>query len=256
MKVTVNHLKHIILTIAIIAIGAVPGFGFSFSLYDFGSSPFDHNNNWSPIDYPYGVGHQPSPGPYGEGGEKFDLEGLKVAIGADSIYIALANSFGYNAYSSSWGQSYRLGDLFIGVDNQYQYAIDIVDGGATGLYSVSSWNGLQDLPGSYYGTPVASQLGAHEMTSGTWLGDVTTATSFWAGLETDYLSPGNGDTYVWEFAIDRSLLGNFSNLSFHITLGCGNDLIEETVAPIPEPTTLMLFGLGLVGSVFIRRRKK
>jgi len=248
-------MKKLLLVITAFLLLTSVSFSFNFTLYDFGDTPFDHNNNWSPISYPYGIGNQPSPGPYGEGGEKFDLEGLKVASDNNFVYIALANSFGYTAHSTGWNQDYRLGDLFIGVDSKYQYAIDIIDGGSTGLYEVSSWNGLQNVPGSYYGTSIAAQIGAHEMAAGNWLGNVTTVMSPWTNFEQGYLTPGNGDTYVWEFAFNKSLLGNFSSLDFHITLGCGNDLIEEPYSPIPEPTTIFLLGLGLVGCGIIRRRK-
>lgn len=159
--------KKIVLGIVAVALLASQSFAFSYTLYDFGKSPLDHNNNWSPISYPWGIGNQPSPGIFGEGGEKFDLEGLNVAWDDDYVYVALANSFGYTAHSTGWNQDYRLGDLFIGVDggNKYQYAIDITSAGSSGLYSVSSWNGLQNVPGSYYGTPIANQIGAHEMAS-------------------------------------------------------------------------------------------
>lgn len=236
-------------------------FGFSYSLYDFGdaSTAFDHNNNWSPIDYPYGVGHQPSPGSYGEGGEKFDLEGLNVAMDDDYIYLSMTNSFGYMAYSDEYTQDYRLGDLFIGVDggDKYGFAIDLVDGGAAGLYQVDSWSYVQDDPGSYnynnYSPSITNAVGAHEITTGTLLGGVTSAVTFWQGLEQNYMSPGDGDTYVWEFVFDRSLLGDFQTLDFHLTLGCGNDLLEESYA-VPEPATMFLFGLGLIGYRTARKR--
>jgi len=249
--------KRVLLGLVTVALLASPSLAFNYTLYNFGDNPFDHNNNWSPISYPCGIGNQPSPGTLGEGGEKFDLEALKIASDDDYIYVALANSFGYTAHSTGWNQDYRLGDLFIGVNgcDKYQYAIDITSSGSAGLYSVSSWNGVQNVFGSYYGTSIASQAGAHEMAAGTKLGDVTSVKTFWEDLEKDYLSPGNGDTYVWEFAFEKSLLGDFSNLDFHLTLGCGNDLMEESLSAIPEPVTILLFGFGLLGAGIIRRCK-
>ncbi len=252
----VHTMKRLFLLTLAITLVAGQAFGFNFNLHDFGSSPFDHNNNWAPISYPSGVGNLPSPGTLGEGGESFDLEGLKVAITDDFVYVAIANSFGYSAYSSAWNQSYDLGDLFIGKDGGgYDYAIDIIDGGSNGLYQVGSSTGLLNQPGSYYGTSIAALIGEYKMTQGTKLGDVTSMETFWADYETNHMNPGNGDTYLYEFAFDRSLLGDFNTLDFHLTLGCGNDLMEESYSPVPEPATMLLFGLGLIGAGIIRRRK-
>ena len=180
---------------------ATSAFGYNYSLYDFGSAPLDYNNNWSPINYPY-IGNLPSPGWYGETGEEFDLEGINVAEDNQYIYVSIANSFGYNAYSSQFNQNYRLGDLFIGVNggnggsNSYQYAIDIVDGGTAGLYSVSSWNPIMNVPGSYYGTSVQDQIGAYEIGGGTYLGGVTSVMNLApAGTETNAMN-GDNTTYV------------------------------------------------------------
>ncbi|MFQ5500150.1 MAG: PEP-CTERM sorting domain-containing protein [Candidatus Zixiibacteriota bacterium] len=252
--------RSVLLTATLVALMGSPAFAFSYDLYSFGDSTtaFDGNNNWAPIDYPYGVGHEPSPGGVGEGGEKFDLEGLNVHVDADYVYISLTNSFGYNTSSAVWGGTYRLGDLFIGTNggNKYEYAIDILDGSAGDLYQVTSWNYIQNTPGSYYNTIYRDSAGAHEYASGTSLGGVTSAANQWAGLEDDlgFLAPGDGDTWVYEFKFDRSLLGDFDSLQFHINVGCGNDLIESSYTVTPEPTTMLLFGLGLAGLGWLRRR--
>lgn len=246
-------MKRLIIIALLMLFTMSSAFGFSFSMYDHGETPFDHNNNWSPIDYPNGVGHEPS------GGEYFDLEGLKVSFTDDFVYVALANSFGYNASSSYYNQNYRLGDLFIGKDggNKYEFAVDIVNDGTNGLYQVDSWNGLQEVDGSYYNySTIPALLGAHEMNEGSFLGDVNSNVSFWDDFEKNPLGSGNGDTWVYEFAISRSLLGDFNSLDFHINIGCGNDLMEESFSAIPEPTTIILFGIGMLGSIVSVRRKK
>ncbi len=227
-----------------------------------GSNPFDQNNNWAPITYPYGVGNLPSPGTLSEGGEKFDLEGLQVREVDNYVYVALANSFGTQVRSTSWNQTFRMGDLFIGVDGgKYNYALDInsLANGKAGFYKVNnSYNGIQNVPGSYYSyTDIRNAVGAFEVGSGSAkVGDADFFTTYAANFETNYMNPGNGDTYLLEFRFDKALLGgNFSKLNFHAAVGCGNDLLEKSYTAVPEPATVLLLGFGLAGAMLSRRRR-
>ncbi len=246
------------------------------TVFNAGESPFDYNNNWAPYSYPGGVGHLPSPGTYSEGGEKFDLEGLKVRESGGFIYLAMANSFGYLAHSTTFNQNYRLGDIFVGKNggNPYQYAIDVRssitnyslqkvnESGSTGFYNTNgSWSYIQNVNGSYYkDLTVRNAAGAHEIGSGsTQAGSIEFSKTFDKSfVETGFTGPGNGDTWVWEFKINRSLFGNFQTLDFHVGDGCGNDWMNTRYAAqaVPEPATLYLFGMGLLGAGIFRRRNK
>jgi len=221
--------------------------------YDFGN-PFDENNNYSPVYYPYHIQNYPSPGYLGEGGEKFDLEGIHFGISGDMVHVALVNSFGLAATSSAWHQTYNLGDIFFGFDgSSTSYAIDPF---TRELYAVNSYDGIYNLPGSYYGNSyVRTTVGAYNVTSGTNLGTVNHEYTMWQGLETNPMQ-GNGDTWVMEFSFNRSLIdmAGMRTISFHNTLGCGNDLMNKTFTVVPEPGTLLMFGLGLLGSMVIHRK--
>jgi len=261
--------RTIFLTLAL-ALLASSGFAWNYHYGALdGTNPFDRNQNSSgfindvAFVYPGGVGALPSPGTLGEGGEKMDLEGLRVKEDNDYVYVALANSFGFESYSTGWNQAYNIGDLFIGVDgSQNGFAIDIVDAmannsGSTGFFSVGSYNGIANLPGTYFGYPdVTTAAGAFELAQGSKLGDVDFFLGYDRDYETDPMTNFEAQTYVWEFRIDKSLLGNFKKLDFHVTMACGNDFMNESYEAIPEPTTLLLFGMGVLGAAAIRRRRK
>lgn len=247
--------------LAILVIFSISGFASfpGYQMYNFGdaSTLFDHNNNWAPISYPK-IGHLPAPGYFSPGGELSDLEGLNVAFDKDYIHISLTNSFGY-----ATPEGFRLGDLFIGVNGgyKYEYAVDMQDGGNNnGLWQVNnSWNEIQQGPDTYYSyDDIRIAVGAHEIGSQAYkLGSIT---SVWSNgnWEPNPFITGVDQTYVWELTIDKNLIngGNFSTISFHINLGCGNDLIEESFSAVPEPATFLLFGLGLLGAAIRSKKKK
>ena len=48
---------------------------------------------------------------------------------------------------------------------------------------------------------------------------------------------------------------DWENIGLHWTMKCGNDVIEGA-APVPEPSTMLLLGSGLVGLWGIRKKRR
>jgi hypothetical protein len=216
---------------------------------------FDYNNDWAPITYPNVPDHTPSPG--GNVGEMFDVEGGKCGMDADYLYFAVTSSYGLGVEYDNF--YYEVGDFFFGFDGMdTQFGIDY-DGG--GVYAVGDYyDYIPETPAGYH-----NNLSV-KMAAGAYSIDTDMATLL--GQAEGYLHEGltenvTGDTYVVEARIAKSYLmdygidfGSLQTIDFRQTISCGNDFIEDSCNVIPEPTTMALLGLGLLGTGLIARRKK
>ncbi len=224
-------------------------------------------NNYSPISYPNGIGHQPSPG--GTTGEKFDLEEIHLRNTGSQVQVLLIASSLFQASAS--GATFNLGDLLIDLDNDHQFDLGVVtQTGNAGLdagrlYDIDTTLGLQNLSGSHRGTAIEGQIGAWAVGSGVGYDTfaIETAGHNFGGSE--------GMTYAYQFTFDLSHLDTMpSQFGFQIAWGCGNDvifgdfeltpppLVPETLAAIPEPAPVALFAiLATVGlAAFGRMRRE
>jgi len=65
-------------------------------------------------------------------------------------------------------------------------------------------------------------------------------------------------TYIMEGTISFDDFGGadllHTGLSMDLAMSCNNDQLGLSIAPVPEPTTIALLGLGLIGLYAGRRR--
>jgi hypothetical protein len=82
---------------------------------------------------------------------------------------------------------------------------------------------------------------------GTAAGSGATATLFGGTAENGY----NDASLTFTFPS----IGDPSTMGFHWTMRCGNDVVEGGGNPVPEPSTMILLGTGLLGIFGVGRRQ-
>jgi hypothetical protein len=199
--------------------------------------------------------------------EGFFLEGKKLTIIG-----------GYNFYTGQ--DNIKAGDIFIDTNGDAVYSPNIIPGYIYAPYSEVSnglfkydyvldinWAGgtfniiqlnqdslLKDTEyGAQYNKPSnpwiyvsgGNTINASPLSFNTYNKASQSDTSF-SGWD------GNNNHYVGTFDISAIDLSN--GAVFHNTMECGNDNLIGQTAAVPEPTSILLLGLGLIGLARVRKR--
>lgn len=200
-----------------------------------------------------GVGPGGYVGP-GVGGQSFDVEYLGLRIKNGTVYFGLQTGFNLASGVKQGGIQYNPGDFAIDINNDgfYEYAIDYgITSGIPSykLYAVSAWQN------SMYAQHHVSD--PFQYSSGTFI-----PTAF-NGAYGHGVFPNNsdgGNSYVLEGSFGLNALAAYTGgpVTLHWTMSCGNDYLNVTTTPAPEPSTLLLLGSGIAGAAWwsARRRKK
>ena len=188
----------------------------------------------------------------GYGGQAYDVEALYADYDSQYLYLALVT--GHNPLTPNSGGSYAPGDFAIdfGRNGSYEFGIETTGSNGNtrgGVYAVSQWGA--GLWGAANEGPTSILAGAL-----LGLGEVAYTTSGVANMGA-YASDKH---FFYEARIPVSLFGAYwggGDFAVDWTMNCANDSLKIASVPgatIPEPGTLALLPLGLVGIGWLRRR--
>jgi len=205
----------------------------------------------------------------GFGGQAYDAEALYATIQDGALWIALITGHDPATSNNPARNTYGAGDFAIdfGKDGSYELGINVVNnfsgGKLGGVYGNPVWAyGLWDANGAEVAKSglIADPLHPTSLLGGTLIG--TAAYDYSKNGAGGYGSWNSDKHYFYEVSLDLDLLyaagWDGSEFNIHWTQDCANDsIIVDPGFAVPEPGSLALLGVGMVGLIggSLRRRK-
>ena len=202
---------------------------------------------------------------YGDviGYPEFAVDKIDVTVSGSQMTVTLSGNYFKTGEVYSWGP----GDLYISTSGW-----KTMDGQSSGHHEKDrfekseGWNYVVSYTaGKVYNLNfdhlVYSNTSGH---TGTWIYRDGQAYRGGYGPEVTQLGDiygvsliANAGTLTFNFPIS-GIPGydNWPHWGFHWNMQCGNDVVEGTPTPVPEPSTMLLLGSGLLAFVGFRKRFK
>lgn len=180
----------------------------------------------------------------GYGGQSFDHEGLYFTEDINNYYIGLMTGIAPGANYTGWSLTPQyIGDIAIDTGNGFDQSINMQSvrySGATYsnlLTGVTDWTNTNSYHPLYNLTPYIS-IG-----------------NFYIVIDFKYAQ--HADSYFYEFGINKYWLDASNGIKLFVTQSCGNDWLEvdTNTTPIPESSTFLMFGIGVVAAAITFRKK-
>lgn len=183
--------------------------------------------------------------------DTFDIDGMDVTITDTLMTVNLLTDYAPGIVPGTTSTTTDYGDLFISVNGWlpdseiWEYAFDF-DTGA--LYDIRNAQDRILFSDVVYGDRFGTQAYRHGQEIEI---DTSGLDSVGQGSAGDF-----GDYYALSFDISNMHWNIGDTLGFHWTMSCANDVIEGSVtAGVPEPSTLLLLGSGMLGVVALQRKR-
>lgn len=194
----------------------------------------------------------------GYGGQAYDVEYTGLYLTESTLYFGIQAGYDF----TGTGLAYAPGDFGFDVtgDGYYDYAVDYSISGNDVTYSLidmstASWEGTDPALGydSLAGPWQANYTGS----------DILNVWSMSGAFGSANNLPSNTDggmSYILEGSLPMSWLASYTGgvITDHWTMECGNDVGQHSAAPVPEPATMLLTGIGLmfIGATGRKKFKK